>query len=118
MMNSQIDYYQPYLDLVKDINAYIIDEREDEQDEDYGNDEDENVTADDGMLETTDQKDIAEFIKHMKREKVKETDFISKSLLLENVRKLNRDQRKIWDDIVERLMSGDFKTNQFLLYIR
>ena len=70
------------------------------------------------MLETTDQKDIADFIKEMKREKVKETDFISKPLLLENIRKLNRDQRKIWDDIVERLMSGDFKTNQFLLYIR
>ena len=118
MMKSQIEYYQPYLHLVEEINAYVIDEREDEEDNEDDNEGGENFTADDEMLETTDQKDIADFLKEMKRERVKETDLINKSTLLENVRKLNRDQRKIWDDIVERLISGNFKTNQFLVYIR
>ena len=118
MMKSQIEYYQPYLHLVEEINAYVIDEREDEEDNEDDNEGGKKFTADDGMLETTDQKDIADFLKEMKRERVKETDLINKSTLLENVRKLNRDQRKIWDDIVERLISGNFKTNQFLVYIR
>ena len=118
MIKSQIEYYQPYLHLVEEINAYVIDEREDEEDNEDDNEGGENFTADDEMLETTDQKDIADFLKEIKRERVKETDLINKSTLLENVRKLNRDQTKIWDDILERLISGNFKTHQFLVYIR
>lgn len=116
MIQSQIDFYQQHADLVSEMNSFVNDEKEDDEG-DYDNDDEneENLIQD---VETTDEKDIQEFVKELDKEKVKETDFISKEALLESVRKLNTNQRKICDDIIERLISGDFQTNQFLLYIR
>ena len=119
MIQSQLDFYQPYQSILDGINSFIDEQKEDEEEEvdDY---EDDNVVveANDLDLETTDTKEISDFVKNAKREKVKETDLMCKKALLENIGLLNKQQRKIFDDLLERLISGDFDSNQFLLYIR
>ena len=69
-------------------------------------------------LETTEIKDIKDFIKDSKKEVVRETGLMEKKALLERIRMLNLQQRQIFDDIISRLMSGHFEDNQFLIYIR
>ena len=43
---------------------------------------------------------------------------MEKDALLEQIALLNSQQHLIFDDVVERLASGDFEENPFLLYIR
>ena len=120
MIESQLDFYQPYQSILDGINSWIEDQKQDEEEEEDDYDDDENVVEDYDKveLETTDNKNIDDFVKQSKREKIQETDLMCKKTLLQNIGLLNRQQRKIFDDLLERLMNGDFQTNQFLLYIR
>ena len=56
--------------------------------------------------------------KNCKNEPARETGLMEKDALLERITLLNVQQRQIFDDIMSRLMSGDFEDNPFLLYIR
>ena len=69
-------------------------------------------------METTEIKDIKDFIKDSKKEVVRETGLMEKNALLERISMLNVQQRQIFDDIISRLMGGNFEDNQFLIYIR
>jgi hypothetical protein len=119
-LESQIAYFQPYQDLLNGIEAYIK-EQEDEELEENDNNEDYDIEIeddDDLELETTEIKDIKDFIKNSKKEVERETGLMEKNALLERICMLNLQQRQIFDDIISRLMIGSFEDNQFLLYIR
>ena len=121
-LQSQIAFFQPYQDLLNGIEAYIKEQHEDEEIEENDNFEDDDNEIenedDDLELETTEIKDIKDFIKDSKKEVVKETGLMEKNALLEKICMLNLQQRQIFDDIISRLMSGNFEDNQFLIYIR
>ena len=67
MIQSQIDFYQQHADLVSEMNSFVNDEKEDDEG-DYDNDDEneENLIQD---VETTDEKDIQEFVKELDKEK-------------------------------------------------
>ena len=121
-LQSQISFFQPYQDLLNGIEAYIKEQHEDdeiEENDDIEDDDNEIENEDDDLkLETTEIKDIKDFITDSKKEVVRETGLMEKSALLENIRMLNLQQRQIFDDVISRLMSGHFEDNQFLIYIR
>lgn len=120
-LQSQISYFQPYQDLLNGIESYIQEQRDDDElvDDDYLEDDDIDIQDDDDLeLETTEIKDIKEYIKNSKKEVTRETGLMDKKALLERICMLNLQQRQIYDDIISRLMSGNFEDNQFLIYIR
>ena len=90
-----------------------------QENDDYEDDDNENENDDDDLeLETTEIKDIKDFIKNSKKEVGRETGLMEKNALLERICMLNLQQRQIFDDIILRLMSGNFEDNQFHIYIR
>ena len=106
--------------MLEGIEDYIRQqEEEDEIPENDGVEEDEEEGMDDNeaKLETTEAKDIQDFLKDSEKEKTRETGLMDKKLLLEKISMLNIQQRKIFDDIISRLISGDFEDNPFLIYI-
>ena len=117
MIDLQMKFYQPYQNLLNDIEQYIVEEREDENDY-YDEDETDIEDNPDLNLETTECQDIKDFIKNAKREIITETGLLEKHALSERIAVLNSQQRSIFDDVIERLASGDFEDNQFLIYIR
>ena len=121
-LESQIDYYQPYQDLLDGIEDYIRQQREndlfDENDDVENDDQYDNQEDNDLELETTEMNDINDFIKECTKECVRETGLMDKKTLLDRIGMLNIQQRKIFDDIVARLKSGKFVDEQFLIYIR
>ena len=121
-LQSQIAYFQPYQDLLNGIEAYIKEQQDDddfEENDKFEDDDNEIKNEDDDLeLETTEIKDIKDFIKNSKKEVVRETGLMEKNALLEKICMLNLQQRQIFDDIISRLMSGNFEDNQFLIYIR
>ena len=120
-LESQISFYQPYNELLEGIEDYIRQqEEEDELPEngDYEEDELEEDTDENNVkLETTKAKDIQDFLKDSEKELTRETGLMEKKILLEKICMLNIQQRKIFDDIISRLISGDFEDNPFLIYI-
>ena len=128
-LESQISFFQPFQNILDDIEAYIKEQEDEEFEEnnDYEADNIENEDDDDLesestefmdiKLETTKIKDIKDFIKESKKEVERETGLMDKKALLEKICMLNLQQRQIFDDIISRLMSGTFEDNQFLLYI-
>jgi hypothetical protein len=78
-LESQIQYYQPYQELLNGIEAYIQDHQEDEENDESEEYEDncENEGDDDLKLETTGMKDIEDFIKDRK-EVTRETGLLDK----------------------------------------
>ena len=94
-------------------SPYIIDEEVDSEDEEL-NKETEDFEI---MEETTSEADIEKFLKDFNREKVETTSLMDKEELLKLIRSLNTEQRKILDDLVERLMYTDYKSNPIYLYI-
>ena len=120
-LQSQIAYFQPYQDLLNGIESYIKEHQDDEDHEENENYEDDasEIEGDEDLeLETTEMKDIKDFIKNSKKEIERETGLMEKKALLERICMLNLQQRQIFDDIISRLMSGNFEDNQFLIYIR
>ena len=120
-LQSQIAYFQPYQDLLNGIESYIKEHQDDEdheENENYEDDANEIEGDEDLELETTEMKDIKYFIKNSKKEIERETGLMEKKALLERICMLNLQQRQIFDDIISRLMSGNFEDNQFLIYIR
>ena len=122
-LESQIRYYQPYQELLEGIEDYINQQQEDDELEDNEEYEDtENQILEENNdeleLETHELKDIKDFVKESDKEVEKETGLWDKKSLLERIGQLNKEQRLIFDDIVSRLISGDFLENQFLIYIR
>ena len=120
-LQSQIAYFQPYQDLLNGIESYIKEHQDDEdheENENYEDDANEIEGDEDLELETTEMKDIKDFIKNSKKEIERETGLMEKKALLERICMLNLQQRQIFDDIISRLMSGNFEGDQFLIYIR
>ena len=123
-IEHQLAYFAPYQELLDGIEAYIKEQQEDEMEEnDHYEEGEENIEVedhDDLKLETTDVKDIKDFIKSKqnKKEVERETGLMEKGALLHRINMLNLQQRQIFDDIVSRLKSGSFVDNQFLIYIR
>ena len=107
--------------MLEGIEDYIRQqEEEDEIPENDGDEEDEleeEIDENDVKLETTESKDIQDFLKDSEKEKTRETGLMDKKILLEKISMLNIQQRKIFDDIISRLISGDFEDNPFLIYI-
>lgn len=120
-LQSQIDYYQPYHELLEGIEDYIRQQEEEdeipENSDDEGEEPDDKVEENDLKLETTKAKDIQEFLKDSEKEVTRDTGLMEKKALLERISMLNIQQRKIFDDIISRLISGDFEDNPFLIYI-
>ena len=79
-LESQIQYYQPYQELLNGIEAYIKDNQEDEeQDESEEYEDTGKIEGDDDYeLETTELKDIKDFLKEKKKEVTRETGFMDK----------------------------------------
>ena len=69
------------------------------------------------MEETTSEADIEKFLKDFNQENIETTGLMDKEELLKLIRSLNSEQRKILDDLVERLMYTDYKSNPIYLYI-
>ena len=118
----QLAYFAPYQELLDGIQAYVKEQQEDEIEEnDHYEEGEENIEDNDDLkLETTDIKDIKDFInsKENKKEVKRETGLMEKGALLHRICMLNLQQRQIFDDIISRLKSGSFVDNQFLIYIR
>ena len=125
-IQKQLDFFQPFQELLDGIEAYVKDQQEEEEECAENNDNgevDENIEVehnDDLKLETTDVKDIKDFIKskQKKTEAERVTGLMEKRALLDKINMLNLEQRQIFDDILSRLMSGSFVDSQFLIYIR
>ena len=86
-------------------------------------DEDEQISEDE-ELETTSKSDIKDFNKWAKNEAYKDlssfkkfTNLTSIENLRQNVSSLNTQQRKLFDDLVERLVSTDIDDNPCYLFI-
>ena len=120
-IHYQMQYFQPYQDLLDGIEAYVKEQQEEEEEENDDHEEEEaNIEVEDNNdpnIETTDIKDIKDFIKS-KKEVERETGLMEKGALLGRINTLNLQQRQIFDDIQSRLRSGSFVDNQFLIYIR
>ena len=120
-LESQISFYQPYNELLEGIEDYIRQqEEEDELPEngDYEEDELEEDTDENNVkLETTKAKDIQDFVKDSEKELTRETGLMEKKVVLEKISMLNIQQRKIFDDIISRIITGDFEDHPFLIYI-
>ena len=69
------------------------------------------------MEETTSKADIETFLRDFTQEKIETTDLMEKEELLVLIRTLNREQRKIFDDVMERLMRTDHESDPFYLYV-
>jgi hypothetical protein len=124
-IEQQLAYFQPYQDLLDGIEAYVKEQQEEEEEENDDHEEEEaNIEVedkdDDPNIETTDIKDIKDFINSQKNKKEveRETGLMEKGALLDRINMLNLQQRQIFDDIISRLRSGSFVDNQFLIYIR
>ena len=108
--------------MLDGIQAYVKEQQEEEIEEnDHYEEGEENIEDNDDLkLETTDIKDIKDFInsKENKKEVKRETGLMEKGALLHRICMLNLQQRQIFDDIISRLKSGSFVDNQFLIYIR
>jgi hypothetical protein len=123
-IQKQFEFFAPYQDLLDGIEAYVKEQREEdlEENEDL-EEEEENIEVEDNdnlKLETTDVKDIKDFIKtkQSNKEVERETGLMQKEALLDKINMLNLQQRQIFDDIISRLRSGSFEDNPFLIYIR
>ena len=123
-IEHQLAYFAPYQELLDGIEAYIKEQQEGEIEEnEHYEEEEENIEVedhDDLKLETTDVKDIKDFLKskQKKTEAERVTGLMEKGALLDRINMLNLEQRQIFDDILSRLMSGSFVDSQFLIYIR
>ena len=99
----------------------ILEIVEDLIDDDSDSDEEDNIDEDperqDKVEETTSEADIEKFLNDFDQEKVETTDLIDKQELLKRIRDLNQQQRRILDDVVERLLRTDYKENPIYLYV-
>ena len=114
-LQRQISFYQPYQSLMENINDINLDEEEDsDEDSDGGTETGEHTER---FAETTSEADIEKFLKDFNQEKVETTDLMEKTELLRLIRTLNEEQRRILDDVVERLKNTDIMANPIHLYV-
>ena len=114
-LQRQISFYQPYQSLMENINIINLEEEEDsDEDIDDGTETGEHTEK---YAETTSEADIEKFLEDFNQEKVETTDLMEKTELLRLIRTLNEEQRKVLDDVVERLKNTDIKANPIHLYV-
>ena len=113
-LEYQLDFYQPFQSLLQDIEKIVDEEESDSEDDADINREDGEF---DKMEETTSKADIETFLRDFTQEKIETTDLMEKEELLVLIRTLNREQRKIFDDVMERLMRTDHDSDPFYLYV-
>ena len=107
------------IDLINDIAK----NREENNDDNDDEEEDEEIEVDDFIGETTEEKDIDDFLKAAKQAamaKIRRTLDMSvpdEDTILERIIMLNHSQRLIFDDIVERFSSNIDEEKTFCLYI-
>ena len=116
-LNLQLSFYQPYQSLLENISEIIDDEEDSEDEEEEDGKIDHEAEDFEKMEETTSEADIEKFLKDFNQEKIETTSLMDKEELLKLIRSLNTEQRKILDDLVERLMYTDYKSNPIYLYI-
>ena len=111
-LQNQLAFYQPYQTLLESMNDVLNDDDEDLEEE---------ITDKGGEFEkfeeTTSEADIEQFLRDFNKETVECTDLMEKEELLKLVRSLNHEQRKILDDLVERLKNTDIKKDPVYLYV-
>ena len=112
-LQYQLSFYQPFQELLESVED-IIDNVEDSDDEEETNEDMDNL---DKIQETTSEADIEQFLQDFGQEKVETTDLIDKDELLKMIRSLNVQQRKIFDDVLERLLRTDLQDSPFYLYV-
>ena len=112
-LQYQLSFYQPFQELLESVED-IIDNVEDSDDEEETNEDMDNL---DKIQETTSEADIEQFLQDFGQEKVETTDLIDKDELLKMIRSLNMQQRKIFDDVLERLLRTDLQDSPFYLYV-
>ena len=108
---------QLLLNLEKAIDEYDADEAENNSDPD-----DDMICEDDQNenSETTSKKDLQHFINLADKKSNTEIDVAKRETICESIKQLNTEQRQIFDDVIERLASGNELTddaNPFYLYI-
>ena len=112
-LQCQLSFYQPFQEMLEAIEVIVDDDPESDDEEDVDRDADDFEK----MEETTSEADIENFLKDFNQEKIESTDLIDKEELLTKIRGLNVQQRRIFDDVMERLLRTDFRENPFHLYI-
>ena len=112
---DQFEKYKLMTDLISDIQSV-----REENDQFSENEEDDSFQE----LETTDTTDIEEFNKIAKARAAKDlsslknlTDLCHPDKLRTNISSLNKQQRKLFDDIVERLCSSNQYEKPFYLFL-
>ena len=114
-LQRQISFYQPYQSLMENINDINLDEEEDsDEDSDDGTQTGEHTER---FAETTSEADIEKFLQDFNQEKIETTDLMEKTELLRLIRTLNEEQRRVLDDVVERLKNTDITANPIHLYV-
>ena len=98
------------LNLEKAMEQYDADETEDNCDPD----QDMICEDDQNQNETTSEKDLQHFINLADKKPNQEIDVAKRQTICEMIKKLNTEQRQIFDDVLERLASGDELTNLFV----
>ena len=119
MIKSQMQFYQPHQSVIDNIENFIEDNKEDEDDHEEENEsfEDMENYDDDIEYETTSKNNIEDFLSSHK-EKQETSNLMDKGQLNEKIGSLKNQQRKYFDDILNRLMDGDFEINPFYVYLR
>ena len=115
-LECQISFYQPYQNLLESV-ADIIDEDEDSDNDEEVDNDTQNGEYSEKFEESTSEGDIEKFLQDFNQEKVETTDLMEKGELLRLIRTLNEEQRKILDDLIERLKNTDIKSNPIYLYV-
>lgn len=115
-LELQLSFYQPYQTLLESISE-LIENESDSEDEDGEEEQTDMNDEYEKTEETTSEADIESFLKDFNKEKIETTDLMEKEDLLKLIRTLNVEQRKILDDLVERLMNTDYKSNPIHLYV-
>ena len=112
-LQHQINFYQPFQEILEIVEDLVDDDSDSDDEDNIDEDPDRQETIE----ETTSEADIEKFLNDFDQEKVETTDLIDKQELLKRIRDLNQQQRRILDDVVERLSRTDYKENPIYLYV-
>ena len=119
IIESQMKFYQPHQDIIDNIENFIEDSREDEEEGEGETEIDEEMeNNEDGLeYETTNKQNLEDFLSSYK-DKPQHSNLMEKKQLNEIIASLKTQQRKYFDDILNRLMDGDFEINPFYIHLR
>ena len=115
--------FEPHRELLVNVEAALADAKQNDEFEIDCDDDDDDDDDDEYVLEeTTETTEIRDFIKDAKKHLTgvsghQKMDLVSKEELLSRIRMLNKQQRQIFDEIMERLWSNDVDKEPFYIYI-